>query len=69
MPDAESPFRIGHFPYPYYPRTRILSGDITVQWINTGGGLKQKHKKTAFWRCQRFAPVVSVAACLISSQA
>lgn len=45
MPDAESPFRIGHFPYPYYPRTRILSGDITVLWINTGGGLKQKHKK------------------------
>lgn len=45
MPDAESPFRIGHFPYPYYPRTRILLGDITVQWINTGGGLKQKHKK------------------------
>ena len=45
MPDAESPFRIGHFPYPYYPRTRILSGDITVEWINTGGGLKQKHKK------------------------
>ena len=29
MPDAESPFRIGHFPYPYYPRTRILLGDIT----------------------------------------
>ena len=47
MPDAESPFRIGHFPYPYYPRTRILSGDITVQWINTGG-LKQKHKKQPF---------------------
>ena len=48
MPDAESPFRIGHFPYPYYPRTRILSGDITVQWINTGGELKQKHKKQPF---------------------
>ena len=48
MPDAESPFCIGHFPYPYYPRTRILSGDITVQWINTGGGLKQKHKKQPF---------------------
>ena len=48
MPDAESPFRIGHFQYPYYPRTRILLGDITVQWINTGGGLKQKHKKQPF---------------------
>ena len=39
---------------------------LLVQWKNTGG-LKQKHKKTAFWRCQCFAPVVSVVACLISS--
>lgn len=29
MPDAEWGFGIGHFPYPYYPRTRILSGDVT----------------------------------------
>ena len=48
MPDAESPFCIGHFPYPSYPRTRILSGDVTVQWINTVGELKQKHKNQPF---------------------
>ena len=38
-----------------------------VQWINTGG-TETKTYKTAFWRCQCFAPVVSVAACLISSR-
>ena len=39
----------------------------SVQWKNAGGQ-KQKHKKTAFWRCQCFAPVVSDVACLISSR-
>ena len=38
-----------------------------VQWKNIGG-LKQKHKKTAFWRCQCFAPVVGAVAWLISSR-
>ena len=37
------------------------------QWINTGG-TETKTYKTAFWRCQCFAPVVSVAVCLISSR-
>ena len=32
------------------------------------GAQKQKHKKTAFCRCQCFAPVVSAVACLISSR-
>lgn len=51
MPDAESSFRIGHFPYPYYPRTRILSGYITNNFVRSqndnlglrrvmGGGLR-----------------------------
>ena len=38
-----------------------------VQWINAGGK-ETKTEKTAFWRCQCFAPVVSAAACLISSR-
>ena len=37
-----------------------------VQWINTWGHRKQKTEKTAFWRCQCFAPAVSAVACLIS---
>ena len=37
------------------------------QWINTGG-TETKTYKTAFWRCQCFAPVVSAVACLISSR-
>lgn len=44
MPDAESPFCIGHFPYPSYPRTRILSGDITnnsVRSQNDNLGLRR----------------------------
>ena len=36
-----------------------------VQWINAGG-TETKTEKTAFWRCQCFAPVVSAVACLIS---
>ena len=32
-----------------------------VQWENTGG-LKKKHKKTAFQRCQCFAPLVGAVA-------
>ena len=40
---------------------------MTVQWITTGG-LKQKHKKTAFWRRQCIALVVSAVVCLISSR-
>ena len=38
-----------------------------VQWINAGG-TETKTEKTAFWRCQCFAPVVSAVACLISSR-
>ena len=38
-----------------------------VQWINAGG-TETKTYKTAFWRCQCFAPVVSVVVCLISSR-
>ena len=37
-----------------------------VQWINAGG-TETKTEKTAFWRCQCFAPVVSAVAGLISS--
>ena len=37
------------------------------QWINAGG-TETKTYKTAFWRCQCFAPVVSVVVCLISSR-
>ena len=37
-----------------------------VQWINAGG-TETKTEKTAFWRCQCFAPAVSAVACLISS--
>ena len=36
-----------------------------VQWINAGG-TETKTEKTAFWRCQCFAPAVSAVACLIS---
>ena len=43
---------------------RNKNGSVDKYW----GELKQKHKKTAFWRCQCFAPVVSVAVCLISSR-
>ena len=43
---------------------RNKNGSVDKYW----GELKQKHKKTAFWRCQCFAPVVSTAACLISSR-
>ena len=43
---------------------RNKNGSVDKYW----GELKQKHKKTAFWRCQCFAPVVSAAACLISSR-
>ena len=45
----------------------IVPLDVGGQWINTGG-TETKTYKTAFWRCQCFAPVVSVAACLISSR-
>ena len=38
-----------------------------VQWINAGG-TETKTEKTAFWRCQCFAPVVGTVACLISSR-
>ena len=37
------------------------------QWINAGG-TETKTYKTAFWRCQCFAPVVSAVACLISTR-
>ena len=43
---------------------RNKNGSVDKYWEE----LKQKHKKTAFWRCQCFAPVVSAAACLISSR-
>ena len=43
---------------------RNKNGSVDKYW----GKLKQKHKKTAFWRCQCFAPVVSAAVCLISSR-
>ncbi len=43
---------------------RNKNGSVDKYW----GEQKQKHKKTAFWRCQCFAPVVSAAACLISSR-
>ena len=46
-----------------YMGHRNKNGSVDKYW----GELKQKHKKTAFWRCQCFAPVVSAAACLISS--
>ena len=46
-----------------YMGHRNKNGSVDKYW----GALKQKHKKTAFWRCHRFAPVVSAAACLISS--
>ena len=38
-----------------------------VQWINAGG-TETKTEKSAFWRCQCFAPAVSAVACLISSR-
>ena len=38
---------------------------IMVQWINAGG-TETKTEKTAFQRCQCFAPAVSAVACLIS---
>ena len=38
-----------------------------VLWINAVGTETKNIKKTAFWRCQCFAPVVSAVACLISS--
>ena len=52
-----------------YPKT---ANRVHVFWgisgkIHGRGAQKQKHKKTAFWRCQCFAPVVSVVLCLISS--
>ena len=47
-----------------YMGHRNKNGSVDKYW----GELKQKHKKTAFWRCQCFAPVVSAAACLISSR-
>ena len=31
-------------------------------------GAETKTQKTAFWRCQCFAPIVSAVACLISSR-
>ena len=39
-----------------------------VLWINAVGTETKNIKKTAFWRCQCFAPVVSAVACLISSR-
>ena len=50
-------------PWIFYCAVRCWGG----QWINAGG-TETKTYKTAFWRCQCFAPVVSVAACLISSR-
>ena len=47
-----------------YRGHRNKNGSVDKYW----GELKQKHKKTAFWRCQCFAPVVSAAVCLISSR-
>ena len=46
-----------------YMGHRNKNGSVDKYW----GELKQKHKKTSFYRCQCFAPVVSAAACLISS--
>ena len=52
----------------YFPHGfSIVPLDVGGQWINTGG-TETKTYKTAFWRCQCFAPVVSVAVCLISSR-
>ena len=56
------------FPHsPAFPPKNLHLPMFTTQWRNTGG-LKQKHKKTAFWRRQCIALVVSAVACLISSR-
>ena len=52
-----------------YPKT---ANRVHVFWGISGKTMGEGHrnkniKKTAFWRCQCFAPVVSVVACLISS--
>ena len=53
-----------------YPKTL---NRVHVFWGISGKTMGEGHrnkniKKTAFWRCQCFAPVVSVVLCLISSK-
>ena len=48
-----------------YDRSKI---EIAITKANEEVKQKERATKTAFWRCQCFAPVVSAAACLISSR-